>query len=403
MSTNIDKKWSINELSDVDLKGDLDVTNFGATVIYMLIVILVTFEVSPFYNSLMPIPKFLINYNNPYFNAFVEYCSQHYSFILFIEIIFAVIALIKLTFNRNFILYNMLYNWLLKIKIITIEDNLSPFNKLIIEFEKIIWGINKNNNSQEDINLQDKIIFFWIRKDKDKSRKHSIEQLVPFLSLIVILFTLKEKSYKLVVAIGAYYAIIGLLYVTFITYIIQILKIWHIDIATLSVITMFTFIIWYILTIYNAFKLVDIDRYIKTINKSARRAYIKEGFNFSKAYSSILDIFDRDNAIYIYDNTTDKYQQVDSNFLQTNLRLSKKFIDKSIGTLITAIISILLVVFVEISANGVFGALDKNSTKGYSKVLIPQNINSIKGCDKAPILQNKTLQLKERKNVSSSN
>jgi len=370
MSTNIDKKWSIHELKKINLQGENDVTNFYFTLLYFFVVILVIIQISPFYNHI-PIPDFLVNFHNKNFDAFLNFCMQHYSIILYIEILFAIIALIKLTFNRNFILYDMLYKWLLHIKLITIEDNLSPFEKLITEFEKIILGINKNHNKKKkNIDLKDKILFFWIRKDKDKSRERSIEQLVPFLSLIVILFTLKEKSYRLVVAIGAYYAIIGILYVAFITYIIQILKIWHYDIATLSIVTMFLFIVWYILTIYNAFKLVDIDKYIKTINNSARRAVQKEDFNFKNSYSTILQVFDRDNAIYIYDNRIDKYQQVNSDFLRTNLNLSKKYIDRSIGTLITAIISILLVVFVEISANGIFGTIDTNSTKGYSKIIL---------------------------------
>jgi len=370
MSTNIDKKWSIHELKKINLQGENDVTNFYFTLLYFFVVILVIIQISPFYNHI-PIPDFLVNFHNKNFDAFLNFCMQHYSIILYIEIFFAVIALIKLTFNRNFILYDMLYKWLLHIKLITIEDNLSPFEKLITEFEKIILGINKNHNKKKkNIDLKDKILFFWIRKDKDKSRERSIEQLVPFLSLIVILFALKEKSYRLVVAIGAYYAIIGILYVAFITYIIQILKIWHYDIATLSIVTMFLFIVWYILTIYNAFKLVDIDKYIKTINNSARRAVQKEDFNFKNSYSTILQVFDRDNAIYIYDNRIDKYQQVNSDFLRTNLNLSKKYIDRSIGTLITAIISILLVVFVEISANGIFGTVDTNSTKDYSKIIL---------------------------------
>ncbi len=267
----------------------------------------------------------------------------------------ALYSILQLISNRNFILYDLLYKYRLNIKLITIEENLSPFSPLITQFERIILGLNRNTNTKEEIDFSNSIIFFWIRKDKEIDRERSVKQFIPFISLITILFVLKEKSYKFVAVIGAYFATIGLLFITFYSFMIeQLIKNYGCNSAVISSITILALLAWYLLTIYNIYKLIDINRYLKRINSVSRRAKIKSDFNFSKGYQNLLDIFDRDNAMYIYDYIVDKYQYVNGDFLFKTLSQSKKFIDKNIGTLITIIISMVLVVMVEITANGIF-------------------------------------------------
>jgi hypothetical protein len=273
-------------------------------------------------------------------------------------------GLIRLLFNRNFILYELLYRYRLNIKLITIEENLSPFSPLLNEFEKIISGLNRNSkNIYRENNFEDSIIFFWIRKDKAKSRERSVQQFIPFLSLVTILFVLKEKSYKFVALVGVYFSLVGLLFITFHSYMLQeVVKEFHCDHATVSIFTITALVIWYLLTIYNIYNLIDISKYLKRINQTSRRMRLRKEFNFNKSYSTILKTFDRDNAIYIYDYIFDKYLHVDSNFLSLNLNFSKRYVDRNIASLITIIISMVLVVFVEITANGVFQSNDINKT-----------------------------------------
>ncbi|HGZ70667.1 MAG TPA: hypothetical protein ENK74_04650 [Nitratifractor sp.] len=273
-------------------------------------------------------------------------------------------GLIRLLFNRNFILYELLYRYRLKIKLITIEENLSPFSPLLNEFENIISGLNRNSKKTNKENyFEDSIIFFWIRKDKAKSRERSVQQFIPFLSLVTILFVLKEKSYKFVALVGVYFSLVGLLFITFHTYMLQeVVKEFHCDHATVSIFTITALVIWYLLTIYNIYNLIDISKYLKRINQTSRRMRLRKEFNFNKSYSTILETFDRDNAIYIYDYIFDKYLHVDSNFLSLNLNFSKRYVDRNIASLITIIISMVLVVFVEITANGVFQSNDINKT-----------------------------------------
>ena len=282
--------------------------------------------------------------------------SRFYMLEITILSVISFYSLWHLLFNRNFILYDMLYKFRLKIKLITIEEKLSPFSPLIEEFEKIILGLNRNNKSGKEESFDDSLIFFWIRKDRDRSRERSINQFIPYLSLITILFVLKEKSYKFVAIIGTYFSLVGLLFIIFYTFMVEKLKDLHMleDSASISVLTMTLLVLWYLFTIYSIYDLIDISKYLKHVNKTARRAKIKKDFNFTKGYRAILDTFDRDNAVYIYDYTFDKYQQVDGGFLAKNLNSSKRLVDKNIAALVTIIISMVLVVFVEITANGIF-------------------------------------------------
>lgn len=428
----IDKKWEIHNLNSVNLRGDDDVTRSMDTFLNLFIIIWATTLISPLKNIglLYPI-LFTLSFiillafsRHILKKSFVEELWQINLFAIvslillgffvfglidtvglcyglkkpvieFIKVIiltiFALYSLWNLLFNRNFILYDLLYRFRLKIKLITIEENLSPFAPLIDEFERIILGLNRNSVSGKEEKFDDSIIFFWIRKDKEKSRERSINQFIPYLSLITVLFVLKEKSYKFVAIIGAYFSFVGILFIVYYTYLIE--KLEHLDYlqsvdilqssATISVSTIILLIFWYLITIYNIYNLIDISKYLKRVNKTARRAKIKKEFNFSKGYSNILETFDRDNALYIYDYTFDKYQQVDSNFLSKNLNSSKRLVDKNIAALITIIISMVLVVFVEITANGIFQTIvqNKNSTnkagnttkdKGYKRWEIKQ-------------------------------
>jgi len=274
---------------------------------------------------------------------------------LFALTIISILSFIKLLNNKNFILYDILYKYRLKIKLITIKEDLSPFSPLLTQFERILLGLNSKNLSKKRIDFRNSIVYFWIRKDKEKNRERSLQQLIPFISLITILFVLKEKSYRFVAIIGAYFSFIGILFIINFTYFIhQFSAICTSDKATITIITILSLTLWYLMTIYNIYRLLDINRYLQKINDVSRRAKIKSNFNFDKGYQSFLEIFDRDNAIYIYDYIVDKYQYVDSKFLLKNLALSKRLIEKNIGTLITIIISMVLVVMVEITANGVF-------------------------------------------------
>ena len=402
-----DKKWEIHNLNSINLQGDDDVTRSVDTFLNIFIVIWASYLISPFKNNsyfypiLFTLSLVAIVLASWYIlkESFKEELQQVNLFVILSILLIGIsvfglenqlletinILLIKcdiftseaqneeiimagflilivfysfwhLLFNRNFILYDMLYKYRLKIKLITIEENLSPFSPLINEFERIILGLNRNNASKKEENFDDSIIFFWIRKDKEKSRESSVKQFIPYLSLITILFVLKEKSYKFVAIIGAYFSLVGLLFIVFHTYMMEKLKYIHLlqNSATISTITIFLLVMWYLFTIYSIYDLIDISKYLKRVNKTARRARLKKEFNFTKGYRAILDTFDRDNAVYIYDHTFDKYQQIDGRFLSINLNSSKRLVDKNIAALVTIIISMVLVVFVEITANGIF-------------------------------------------------
>jgi len=120
---------------------------------------------------------------------------------------------------------------------------------------------------------------------------------------------------------------------------------------------------------------VDIDKYLKLINKEARIAHNKNNFNFGKGYSDIIKTFDKDNVIYIYDYRLDKFQIVDKKFLFNNLKRSKYYIEKSIGTMIALILSIILVVFVEIFANGIFQNLNNSVSSSTDKNITMEQKN----------------------------
>jgi len=147
----VDKRWKIWYLKDINLKGDSDVTNTRSTTVYVfLLIILILLLAFP------PNADYL-------FNKIV-------TIILLLSILLIFYKLILR--NKNFILYDYLYEFLLKINIVTIEDALSPTIPLIEEIEKILTGVNRSfiNEEAAKPNFTKGITFFWIRKDKLKLR-----------------------------------------------------------------------------------------------------------------------------------------------------------------------------------------------------------------------------------------
>jgi len=325
-----DKKWKYHDIGSINYKDDeLDTTNTDTTYFYLVVLLFVL--------------------------IIIDYSSK---FTLFGWALIALYLFNKLIFNKNFILYDILYSYVLKIKLITIESNLSPFRPTSTELERIVYGHNKNytNKEQLDIDFKNSIVLFWIRKNKRMYKELLSKKTLPYLSLIILLYSLKERPFKLLSVIGAYFLAIGLLYMIFMLFFIEQIKCnYHIDSATVSFITILFFIIWYAMTIYSAFQILNIDKYIEVINKYTRENnYSKDSFRKAKRYESILKTFDRDSAIYLYDYPLDEYSEINSCYLKKELIRSKKYVEKNIGALITIVISIILVVFVEITANGIF-------------------------------------------------
>ncbi len=379
----LDKRWEIKDLNSINSRDNKEVTKSLTTFTQLFIMLLAILLVSPYEIDsmqkgiiylLLLMLFFIANWYILKKNFFYEVLYMDkgvlFSFVLVSILFFTQIDKMKifflnivifyiffqLLFNRNFILYDLLYKFRLKIKLITIEENLSPFSPLITQFERIILGLNKNSVSNYKLDLNEGIIFFWIRKDKQKSKERSINDFIPFLSLITILFVLKEKSYKFVAIVGTYFSLLGVLFISYYTFLLEKLKAINIlnDNTTIAVITIFLLVLWYLLTIYNIYSLIDMSKYIKEVNKIAKKAKIKKDFNFSKGFASILETFERDNAVYIYDCLFDKYLHVNGEFLFQHLNLSKRLVDRNIAVLITVVISMVLAVFVEITANGVF-------------------------------------------------
>ncbi len=385
----LDKKWEVHDISSVHLQRNEDVTKSLDTFLHFFIILWATLFIAPlrcenlyfFMAYLVSLVVLLLLSWMMLKDAFLQELF-HLNAIIVISLILlgtffllplkdsikiiliallSLYSFLQLLFNRNFILYDLLYRFRLKIKLITIEENLSPFSPLITQFERIILGLNKNTTSLKDFDLQEGTIFFWIRKDKQKSKERSISEFIPFLSLITILFVLKEKSYKFVAIVGTYFSLVGIMFISFHTYLLEKLRILHIlnDNTTIAVITIFFLVLWYLLTIYNIYGLIDMSKYIKQVNAIARRARIKKDFNFAKGFGAILETFERDNAVYIYDCLFDKYLHVNAAFLSQNLNMSRRLVDRNIAVLITVVISMVLAVFVEITANGVFQYIQK--------------------------------------------
>ena len=352
MEERIDKKWKIHELKDIDLKGESDVTNTWSTLglIGVISILLLLFYFFP------PKENNLINQ------------------ILLIGItLFLLRIFYILTYkNKNFILYDLLYLHFLKIKIVTIEDPLTPTIPAIEEIEKIITKGNQNCETPKKDNkcpdLQNGVTFFWIRKDRLENQKRDIKYFIPYLSLIITLYALKEKSLRLISIIGLYFVTIGLLYITFTLLLIRYLKgVYHIDNFISGVVLIILLALWYTLTIRSALKVVSIEGYLTHINKEVRRAYIRKFTKIGKGYEQIIKSFVKESAVYIYDYTIDKYQLVDKKFLNQKLKKNHKFITKSVSTIITAIISVIFMLFVETSANIITTEIDINNTIDYSQ------------------------------------
>jgi len=274
--------------------------------------------------------------------------------------------------NKNFILYDFLYQHLLKVKIVTIEDPIYPTVPVLEEIEKIIIQNNKNcitpDKESDCPNLQNGITFFWIRKDRQKNQERDIKYFIPYLGLIMILYALKEKSLKLITTIGSYFVTIGLLYIAFVLLFIRYLKVvYQIDNFFLGIILITSLALWYTLTIHSALKIVSIEGYLKHINREVRRANIRKYIEIGKGYEQIINSFVKESAVYIYDYTIDKYQLVDKKFLYQKLKQNHKFIARSVGTVITTIISVVFMLFVETAANIISSDIDVNASIDYNQ------------------------------------
>lgn len=361
MRDSVNKKWKVWHLKDIDLSGDSDVTNTRATIVLILLLIVLT--------SVFIYPPDATNSINTAITV-----------TLFITIIAIFYKLIYR--NKNFILYDFLYTYLLKINIVTIEDSLNPAIPALEEIEKILTQRNKNciniNGNRECPNLQKGITFFWIRKDRQQNQNRDIKYFIPYLGLIMILYALKEKSLKLISTIGFYFVAIGMLYITFVYLFIRMLKgVYGLDNFYTAIASTMLLAIWYIVTIYSALKVVSIEEYINHINREVRRAYSRKFNKIGKGYEQIVKSFEKENAVYIYDYTIDKYQIVNRDFLYQKLKRNPKFITKSVGTVITTIISVIFMLFVETSANVVATDTKTVPTLNYKK-RIQDTYNCIK-------------------------
>jgi uncharacterized membrane protein YqjE len=276
--------------------------------------------------------------------------------------------------NRNFILYDIFYSHALNIKIVTIDDNLSPFTPISQELEKIIIGRNDNQKSKKidnQLSLKDNILFFWIRKNRDEdfNEEEREERFKPFLSLIIILFALKEKRFKLISVVGIYFTIVGFLFTTYmLLYINVIANHYNLSDTWIAIILIFFLLYWYIWTVYSAVKMVSIDTYLDNINQEIRRPYLRKEIQLGDSYQQIIDAFHEDNAIYIYDYHLDKYQLIDDKYLYKNLPKRRKLVKKSIGILLTVLISAVFFLFLEISNNVVFTQTGKIHEESIQKL-----------------------------------
>jgi len=338
MHKTLDKKWTIHQLKYINTKGDVDVTKGWKTFSYFFFLL---------------ITLILLKTNT------LDYLTKSTLLSTALLASFAIILFYKLlNKSRNFLLYNIFYAKALKINVITIDDNLSPYEPTTKELERILIGENKNClNCPDNFTLIDKITFFWIRKDKERDNRRPIEHFIPYLSLIVILYALKEKSFKLVSVIGGYFAVVGLFFVYFVYLLIYQLKyINHntLSYPTISIIGIAMLILWYLQTTHVALKMVNPETYIRVINKMTRRLTLQSGVQIGKSYNAILENYDKESAVYIYDYSVDQYLYIDKKFLSKYLKKSHELIAKSVGALLTLVISTALLVFVEFAVNTVF-------------------------------------------------
>ncbi len=211
------------------------------------------------------------------------------SFLISIAILYSFYLLIVK--NRDFILYDIFYTQALKIKILTITDDLSPFTPITQELEKIIIGRNRNQekSTQENRLLKDKILFFWIRKNIDKSLNNEERKKIfrPFLSLIIILYALKEKRFKLIGVIGIYFTIIGFFFTSYsLIFLESIANLYELSDTWVAIILISFLLYWYIWTIYSSVKLVSIDTYLDNINQEIRRPYLRKKIQLGDSYHS---------------------------------------------------------------------------------------------------------------------
>ena len=256
--------------------------------------------------------------------------------------------------SKQAVLHDIFYNLILKIKLVTINDYLSPFIPVSQEMGKILTGENKNSKNSS-VDFKDKIIFFWIRKDREKGQKREVKHFIPYISLITILYALKDKSFKLITTLGVYFTTVGTIFLINVIYSIDFLyNKYKISNNIIGIILIISLLLWYLATLYSALRIIGMDIYIKDINSKVRKASLREKIDLNSGFKQLIDNFDKKNAVYIYDWRLDKYQLVDRDFLEENLNKNEELTSKSISFLITAIISVIFVVFIDVGIGTVF-------------------------------------------------
>jgi len=322
------------------------------------------------FTSFAFISVFSLNGNNIYPPLFVTLTL----FVLFIMFPFYLL----ISDNRNFILHDIFYTQLLKIKIVTIDDNLSLFTPVTQELEKIIIGRNGNQKGSshkkenEELPLKNKISFFWIRKNKKEKLDEEVRERTfrPFLHLIMILFALKEKRFKFISVIGVYFTLVGVFYISLVLLFMEkIVNIYDLSDTSSALILILFLFFWYLLTIYSILQMVSLNNYMYFINEEVRRPYLRKKVKLGENYQQVLDFFQEESAVYIYDYDLDKFQLIDSKYFRKNLPKMRKLVEKSVGTLLTVLISVVFMVFLEISTNVVFVGEPKIHQKSIDKIV----------------------------------